>query len=390
MLGKLPILLLMIYGLPAVAQQAVFTAQANADTISPGGTVEIAYSYAITGGDLPKATFDYGITRCTGCKVSGEGANFQSKSISKGVQSEEVRRTFLVTVDRLGIVEIPSGYAIQANGDTIKSNGIKLHVVAGYTRNLYPLLNETQLFSDKNESDPFSVGVEFEAESKLTKVGAGMTLPFLVTAGLVYHRTRPASARKGDVATINRLVQDIVKYMNARPGGAPLGMFLQSTEPRCMFAITDTVGVRQGLDKIYQRYLPMRGYTVISGRDRKFDLSGFSNTQDAWREVDLLVQALKKEHDELSRQRNVYVRVSVPDEKQKKEYTDWALEQGYVLHKSEQITYPKDRLVTELVFIIKADAKSETLFNISIQHRNHITSIGTGCGYVRMGVDKAE
>lgn len=376
--------------LQVLAQRAEFTAHTHADTIAPGSTVEINYEYYIEGSNPTKGAINYGVTRCKECMIAGTGNSVQiSYALNSGGKAERFKETFFVTIDHPGLVEIPPGYAIGPRGDTVKSNSVKLYVIAGFVKNLFPLLNETQLFYNQENYEAFGEDEAFDAETRLTEMGVHKSGPFFVNAGIVYHSSKPAGTRKRNVATINKLVQEIVTNLKGRKGSVALGMFLHLWEPRCMFVVTDTSGIRERLDAIYQRYLPMRGYTDIYGKVRVINYHDFFDRNTAWEEVDKLEKGLMERHDDVRRQRKIFVRVDVPDSDQEKEYIEWAIENGYKLDGTEHKSYTGDRHVTQLVFMKTANAQPETLFNISMEHRNRVAA-GNGCGYGKIVIEKAK
>jgi hypothetical protein len=269
------------------------------------------------------------------------------------------------------------------------SDTLLLHVVAGFKQDLFPPLTEKELFSDPGDISRLMEEYGFNTDIKMGEATHKAHQPFFVNAGPLYHRQKTGTERTEATRNMNQMVSEIVQLMNGRPGSEPLGLYVNCNEPRCLFAVADTTGLRGELEKIYDRYSPTICTTQIATPAGDLSIFKFSSIRNTWQEVDRFEEALNNINDNITQKRKVYVRINFQKDSAMEVYNKWAASEGYTIEKTEKRQpFPTLGATTDVVYTIISDARPQTLYDISALHRQKSTEINN-CRYSNLGIDKA-
>lgn len=383
-------LLTMLYSCCCLAQQYTFVATAQPDTVAAGD--EITINCTLNGDEEKMSVlyYGYGALQCTRLVQTGAKATSEEMTINNGKTVHSITNTLRFTATETGTVFIPRSCAVLHAGDTIWSNALQVHVEAGLKKELFPVLTQSKLFpqaKDRGQMDEvFLAEHGIEVRTGIDKAAERTRLPYLVNAGLLYHRTTEGGATT--VQTINKLGNDIVHYMSSRKDAEPIGLFWESKEPRYAFAVRDTSGISSELDNIYTRYRPLVCTTRIAEKSKGGDIAGFALAHSIWQETDAYSGSLERTGEKAEELHELLFTINFTSDSTQHAYSRWAQQNDFAIRTAERKQrLEHNRFFTVVVYTITANALPETLFRLSALHHAECRAL-PNCNYSRMDIEK--
>lgn len=164
------IVLATVIAFPAMAQQATFTASANAKKVPEGGYFDVSFTLNnAEGGQFVPPKFQ-------NFKVVGGPNQSTQMSIVNGRMSRKMSYTYSLIAPKIGTFTIGSA-SIVANGKTLKSGPVKVEVVKG-----------KKAVAGKSDSDTPDIFVQLELSDSTVFIGQQ------ITAKYVLYTTRDVSS----------------------------------------------------------------------------------------------------------------------------------------------------------------------------------------------------
>ncbi len=385
--------------------QQTYELTASAYSVAPGEQFEISYTYTNThseNDDGLRFWTDYGVLKCKQLEVIGSPTSSNEISRDRYHEGGAHSLIFAVRAAKPGIIKLPAEYTINKKKDTIWSNAITITVVAGKQKEMFPTLTEKDLFASDSELQASGAASDFEVMAKISRMLQTRKLPYpaamgkfssqlptskllyVIHAGLVYHRMVEGKERVKDTKLINKLVTEIGKYLGTKRPVEPLGLFLPSCEPVCVFLVSDTSDIRAGLDRIYAKYPSFVCETIIQANQGfATEMLTQSDIRKIWLEVDWHQKILASSHDSLDRKRKIYAKLFFHDSAAAVNYCGWAEEKGYTVEETGPSNGPEKG--TEILISTLSDARRETLFKIIMLHRDAVKTI-RGSRYYRLWI----
>ncbi|WP_118974347.1 BatD family protein [Taibaiella koreensis] len=142
-------MVMLVCSLPAMAQEMVFSAQANAQRVGTKDQFQVTYVLTNAQGasDFKPPTFP-------GCSIAG--GPYQSNSSSTTIingqmkQSTSVNIAYVLVANKTGVITIPPA-KVTYNGKEVASNSVTLQVVAG------TVAQQRQRMNQYDDDDPFAM-----------------------------------------------------------------------------------------------------------------------------------------------------------------------------------------------------------------------------------------
>jgi hypothetical protein len=378
----------------ATAQTYTFAATATPDTVAIGDVVDVTYTLKAPSQEINVLLYDFGAQHCKQLVQTGPTSRNEEMTTDNGKVRHTISQTVSFTVTAAGVISIPRGFAISETRDTIWSNPLTLYVAGELNKEIFPVLKKGQLFRQPEEEvgfdNTFLAEVGYARKSGIEAAAKKTQYPYLLNAGINYHRVVKDSEQDEAVAAMNKLGAEIVDYLKSQKNCAPVGLFIQAHEPRYVFTIQDTASIRQGLDRIYSSYKNMVCNTSIGKKDAPEEIGNFIVARSLWEQADWEVQKLQARHDQMNELRNVFVTITFTSDSAMNQYNTWAASQGYkVFRTGERHRLSHTRFSTTMVYVITSNAKLPTLFSIAALHHQQC-KLWRNCRYQRIEADSAK
>lgn len=378
----------------AYAQTYTYKASTKTDSVAVGEVFEVTYTLVAPTTEIDVLVYDFGANHCKGLSKTGATSRNEEMTTNNGKTSHTIAQTIGFTALTSGTIEIPRGYVINSSRDTIWSNALTLNVVNGLKKELFPVLKNEDLFQQPSDNttfnNPFFAEVGFVKKSGIEEAARETKYPYLINAGIAYHRVVVDSERTAAIAVINHLGAEIVGYLKSQKNCEPIGLFVQAHEPRYVFAIQDTGNIRQGLHTIYARYKNMVCNTTIGSKDAKEEIADFIIARNLWEQADWQVRKLEASNDPQDMPRKIFVTITFSTDSAMNEYSRWAIGNGYSIFKTgERQRLSHTRFSTNVTYAITSSAQLPDLYNVAALHRKQCL-LWENCRYQRIEVEETK